>query len=120
MGDEQEIPRWGRKWDGAETSQAEGVEGRKDISRKWLSGHCKYTVSSSSVQCVRRSGRRWEENREQRESTAGEAGEGAPLLTSVELSPEKRDVFWFLLFYCLCFCFVLTISLKYVSTVFFF
>lgn len=42
------------------------------------------------------------------------------MLTSVELSPEKRDVFWFLLFYCLCFCFVLTISLKYVSTVFFF
>lgn len=76
MGDEQEIPRWGRKWDGAETSQAEGVEGRKDISRKWLSGHCKYTVSSSSVQCVRRSGRRWEENREQRESTAGRAGRG--------------------------------------------
>lgn len=61
---------------GRNTSQAEGVEGRKDISRKWLSGHCKYTVSSSSVQRVRRSGRRWEESREQRESTAGRTGRG--------------------------------------------
>lgn len=54
MGDEQETARWGRKW-GRNTFPAEGLEGRTSQGSGFC-GHCKYIISGSSVQSVRKTG----------------------------------------------------------------